>query len=43
MSFTNKEDYWAHINGDNIKDLMREQIENEYFKPLLAFLNSSAS
>lgn len=38
MSFENERDYNEYISGDNIKDLMRVQIEEKYFVPLINFL-----
>lgn len=41
MSLKNINEYSEYINGDNIQFLMRDQIENSYFKPLLEHLKSN--
>jgi hypothetical protein len=42
MSFTKKEDLYQHFGSDNIKELMKQQIEETYFIPLLEFLRQKA-
>lgn len=42
MAFTDKNNLNDHINGDNIKELMKHQIEEKYFIPLLDFLKNKS-
>lgn len=41
--FENCKDFNTYIGDDDIQKLMRNQIENEYFKPLLGFLDKQSN
>lgn len=41
MSFTNGKEFYKHMEGINIQSLMKDQIEQEYFRPLMNFLKAS--
>lgn len=43
MSIKEKDEYYSYIEGDDIQEIFRNQIEQEYFAPLLDFLNSRKS
>jgi len=43
MSLKTSQEYYYHMNGIDIKQLMKQQIEEDYFKPLLSFLKTRKS
>ena len=43
MSIQTGEEYYKYMEEFNIQELMRAQIENDYFTPLLNFLKTRKS